>query len=94
MERIGSGRLDCTFRRRWAPLWIVAAATVLMSLAPARILAQDEENPEGPTPMATPEMMMMLPNVAIFPYPGYGTAPLVVGYAGPLKNDWEPSAFL
>ncbi len=32
-----------------------------------------------PTPMATPEMMM-LPKVAIFAQPGYGTAPLTVGF--------------
>jgi len=79
MERIESRRLDCASPRRRAPLWIAVAAAVLMALAPARIPAQEEENPEEPTPMATPEMMM-LPNVAIFPFPGYGTAPLVVGF--------------
>ncbi len=78
MERIGGRRLEGRSPRHRAALWIAAAAAVLMALAPVRIPAQ-EENPEEPTAMATPEMML-LPNVAIFPIPGYGTAPLVVGF--------------
>jgi hypothetical protein len=78
MERIEIRRVDFTSPRRRAPLWMAGAAAMLIALAPARIPAQ-EENSEGPTAMATPEMMM-LPNVAIFPFPGYGTAPLVVGF--------------
>jgi hypothetical protein len=75
---------DSTSRRSRTRPWIAAVAAALIVLAPARIPAQ-EENPEGPTPMATPEMMM-LPNVAIFPMPGYGTAPLVVGFIPQIHN--------
>ena len=78
MKRIGNKQRDGGSRRSWTWPWIAAVAALVMVLAPARIPAQ-EDNPEGPTPMATPEMMMQ-PNVAIFPFPGYGTAPLVVGF--------------
>jgi hypothetical protein len=59
-------------------LWAVAVcAAAIITIAPARICAQ--ENDEAPTPMATPEMML-LPSVGMFPYPAYGTAPLTVGF--------------
>lgn len=79
MKRIGSRRLNHKSQRRRAPLWIAAAAAVLMALAPARIPAQEEDNPEEPTPMATPDMMI-LPSVALYPDPPQGTAPLVAGF--------------
>jgi len=53
------------------------AAALLLAVAAAGVVAQ--ENELGPTPMATPEMMM-LPSVGIFPYPAYGPAPLTVGF--------------
>jgi len=59
---------------RMVALWAVA---VTIASVPARIAAQ--ENEEAPTPMATPEAML-LPSVAIFPYPAYGTAPMTVGF--------------
>jgi PKD domain len=59
--------------------WAVAAcAALILAFAAARIFAQDDEE-ESPAPMATPETMM-LPSVGIVPYPGYGTAPLTVGF--------------
>ncbi len=59
--------------RRWLAVLVLAAVCAL----PGLISAQDDD--ASPTPMATPEMMM-LPSVGIFPYPGYGPAPLVVGF--------------
>ncbi len=53
-----------------------AAALLLIIMAPS-IRAQ--ENEEAPTPMSTPEVML-LPAVAIFPNPAYGTAPMAVGF--------------
>jgi cytochrome c len=50
-----------------------------MLLVAARTPAQEEEGEETPTPMGTPEVMAM-PSVGLFPYPGYGTAPLTVGF--------------
>ncbi len=59
-------------------LWTVAVCTaVVITMAPARISAQEDD--EAPTPMATPEMMI-LPSVGMSPYPAYGTAPLTVGF--------------
>lgn len=55
-------------------LW---AAAVVIALTPVSILAQEDE--AEPTPMATPEMMM-LPSVGMFPFPAYGSAPLTVGF--------------
>ncbi len=55
-------------------LWAAAAMVVL---TPVALVAQEEE--ASPTPMATPDMMM-LPAVGMFPNPSYGTAPLTVGF--------------
>jgi PKD repeat protein len=77
MEWLRDRRIDCASGRRGRWPWImVIAAVILAAIAPVRIAAQEEEMP---TPMATPEMMM-LPKVAIFAQPGYGTAPLTVGF--------------
>jgi hypothetical protein len=72
-QRIRTGR-----RRPWRWLAAAALAAIVIALAPAPIPAQ-EDSGEGPTPMPTPEMMVQ-PTVAIFPYPGYGAAPLTVGF--------------
>jgi PKD domain len=68
-----------TSRLRWlmAAAVAVCAASIVLSGA-AQIFAQEGEE-ESPTPMATPESMT-LPSVGIIPYPGYGTAPLTVGF--------------
>ncbi|HEY2107270.1 MAG TPA: PKD domain-containing protein [Candidatus Binataceae bacterium] len=59
-------------------LWTVTLCTAaVITIAPARICAQEGE--ESPSPMATPEMMT-LPSVGMYPYPAYGTAPLTVGF--------------
>jgi PKD repeat protein len=73
MGLIGSQarRLPCVRRLR-VPL---IAAAVLMTMA-ASIFAQENMSP---TPMSTPEVMLM-PAVALFPYPAYGTAPMTVGF--------------
>ncbi len=55
-------------------LWAAAAMVVL---TPVALVAQEEE--ASPTPMATPDMMM-LPAVGMFPNPSYGPAPLTVGF--------------
>jgi hypothetical protein len=63
----------------WAP-WLRAfvwSAAFIIALAPASILAQEDE--ESPTPMETPEMMT-LPSVGMYPYPPSGPAPLTVGF--------------
>jgi hypothetical protein len=74
MRAIGSGAQKRRARRRWG----AALAAMLMLFAiPALISAQDSDT--TPTPMETPEMMM-LPSVGLFPFPGYGTAPLTVGF--------------
>jgi hypothetical protein len=72
-----SGPVDGASRRGALRLWMVAAVTVLvLAMIPGSTPAQEDETP---TPMATPEIMI-LPSVAIFPYPAYGSAPLVVGF--------------
>jgi PKD repeat protein len=77
MELLRDRRIDCASGRRGRWPWIVAiVAVILAAIAPARIAAQEEEMP---TPMATPEMMM-LPKVALFAYPNYGMAPMTVGF--------------
>ncbi|HEV3114325.1 MAG TPA: PKD domain-containing protein [Candidatus Binataceae bacterium] len=70
--------LGSTLWVRAIVLWMVAVcAAVVIAIAPARICAQEDE--ETPTPMATPDMMI-LPSVGMYPYPAYGTAPLTVGF--------------
>jgi len=65
-------------RLRAAGPWAIAACSAIaVALAPVRIVAQ--ENDQAPTPMATPEMMV-LPSVGMLPYPAYGVAPLTVGF--------------
>ena len=79
MELLRDRRIHCALvrRGRW-PLIAAIAAAILAAIAPARIAAQEEEMP---TPMATPEIeMMMLPKVALFAYPNYGMAPMTVGF--------------
>ncbi len=74
MSLIGTAPV-CYFARgiwRLMPL----AAVVMLLTTPARLIAQDNASP---TPMSTPEAML-LPAVAIFPYPAYGTAPMTVGF--------------
>ena len=77
MDGIGKGQSGGESgprRGRWLP----AMALVLMLLTiPLWVPAQEDE--EAPTPMATPDMMM-LPSVGMYSYPAYGTAPLTVGF--------------
>jgi cytochrome c len=53
----------------------LAAIATLLAI-PAHLSAQDDTSP---TPMSTPDVML-LPAVALFPYPSYGTAPMTVGF--------------
>ncbi len=73
-DRIANNNAGRAPRRCALVAWIAA---LIIALAPARLLAQEDE--ASPTPMATPEMMM-LPSVGMFPYPAYGAAPLTVGF--------------
>lgn len=57
--------------------FIVLLVMAAMIALPGLPGAQQEE--ENPTPMATPEVML-LPSVGLFPFPGYGAAPLTVGF--------------
>jgi len=52
------------------------AAAVMVLMMASQICAQDNTRP---TPMSTPEVMLM-PAVALFPFPAYGTAPMTVGF--------------
>lgn len=61
----------------WLGVLTLWAAAVMVVVTPVALVAQEDE--ESPTPMATPEMMM-LPSVGMFPYPAYGAAPLTVGF--------------
>ncbi len=53
----------------------LAAAVAVLMMA-SQICAQENTRP---TPMSTPEVMLM-PAVALFPFPAYGTAPMTVGF--------------
>ncbi len=78
MEPSISRRVQGASRRRGAWLRIaVAAAVFVLAMIPGLTPAQEEESP---TPMATPDMMMILPSVAIYPDPPRGPAPLVAGF--------------
>ena len=78
MDQTAIRSLGSTSWARVIALWTVAVCVaVVITIAPARICAQEDE--EAPTPMATPDMMM-LPSVGMYPYPAYGTAPLTVGF--------------
>ncbi len=73
MGVIGSDLPRRVWRRRWlGPLALIAG----LLLFAVGLNAQEDASP---TPMSTPEAMM-LPAVAIFPYPAYGTAPMTVGF--------------
>jgi hypothetical protein len=72
MGLIGSQPLNHVGRRR---LQALAAAVVVLMMA-SQISAQENTRP---TPMSTPEVMLM-PAVALFPFPAYGTAPMTVGF--------------
>ncbi len=72
MGLIGSQPLNRVGRRR---LQALAAAVVVLMMA-SQISAQENTRP---TPMSTPEVMLM-PAVALFPFPAYGTAPMTVGF--------------
>lgn len=75
MGLVGSEMAPRVWRRRLlGPLAAVAVMVLLAGVA--RSQAQEEASP---TPMSTPEAMM-LPAVAIFPFPAYGTAPMTVGF--------------
>lgn len=78
MNRIAKKRPDCDsglLGRRW-----VAALAVLLLILMIPFRTPAQEDNENPTPMATPEMGMILPSVGMYPYPAYGTAPLTVGF--------------
>lgn len=62
--------------RPWCRLLLAAAALLVLVITPRWTAAQENE---APTPMATPEMML-LPSVAIYPDPPRGPAPLVAGF--------------
>src|SRR5579885_176646 len=69
---IGSQPLHRGGRRR---LRALAAAVAVLMMA-SQICAQENTRP---TPMSTPEVMLM-PAVALLPFPAYGTAPMTVGF--------------
>jgi hypothetical protein len=78
MEPNKTRRVEDGSRRRGPRLrFALAAAVFLLAVLPGLTPAQEEE--ESPTPMATPDMML-LPSVAIYPDPPHGPAPLVAGF--------------
>lgn len=78
MESGKSIRVEVTSRwRRDLTLIGVAVAIFVLAMIPGFTPAQEEE--EAPTPMATPDMML-LPSVAIYPDPPRGPAPLTTGF--------------
>jgi PKD repeat protein len=75
MSLIGSAPAPYSGRRTLRLIVPVAVLALLLTI-PAHLIAQDDASP---TPMSTPDAMV-LPAVAIFPYPAYGTAPMTVGF--------------
>ena len=79
MESGKSARVDVAsrWRRDLRLLIAVVAAIFVLAMIPALTPAQEED--EVPTPMASPDMML-LPSVAIYADPPRGPAPLVAGF--------------
>ncbi len=77
MEPNKSGRVEGASGGRGLRMRVaVAVAVFVLAMIPGLTPAQEEESP---TPMETPDMMM-LPSVAIYPDPPRGPAPLVAGF--------------
>jgi PKD repeat protein len=55
----------------------IAAAFIVLALTPAFVVAQNEA---GPTATRTPMMIPTIPHIQLQPLPGYGPAPLTVGF--------------
>ncbi len=56
----------------------IAAAAAMIVVAPMRIPALAQSS--APTATATPMALPVIPRIRVAPMPGYGPAPLVVGF--------------
>jgi hypothetical protein len=75
----------------WKFSIVAASAAVLITIASMRtyVLAQNEG---GATPARTPMMLPTIPHIQLQPLPGYGPAPLTVGFMAS-SSDPETAPF-
>jgi len=85
---LGRGFTRAVIRISMLSKYSIAAAFFLLISTPTIVLAQNES---APTATSTPTMIPTIPQIQLQPQPGYGPAPLTVGfYASSSDPDGAP----